>query len=92
MSKMKKVFKLKKLILSFLSLFVLGLLVKVSFLWASYSGALDLNDIKFSTTHILGYNLDEEILINRVSGTIIISRTGSRLSEGKCELLDEKKF
>ena len=53
---------------------------------------IKLNDIKFSTTHILGYNLDEEILINRVSGTIIISRTGSRLSEGKCELLDEKKF
>ena len=53
---------------------------------------IKLNDIRFSSTHILGYRLDEEILINRVSGTIIISRTDSRLGEGKCELLDEKKF
>ena len=53
---------------------------------------IKLNDIRFSTTHILGYRLDEEILINRVSGTIIISRSGSRLTEGKCELLDKKKF
>jgi len=53
MSKMKKVFKLKKLILSFLSLFVLGLLIKVSFLWASYSDSMTLNHIKFSETKIL---------------------------------------
>ena len=53
---------------------------------------IKLNDIRFSTTHILGYNLNEEILINRISGTIIISRTDSRLTEGKCELLDKKKF
>ena len=41
------------MILSFLSLSLLGLMIKVSFLWASYSGALDLNNIKFSETKIL---------------------------------------
>ena len=53
MSKKKKLFEIKKMILSFLSLSLLGLMIKVSFLWASYSGALDLNHIKFSETKIL---------------------------------------
>ena len=53
MSKKNKVFEIKKMILSFLSLSLLGLMIKVSFLWASYSGALDLNHIKFSETKIL---------------------------------------
>ena len=53
MSKKKRVFEIKKLILSFLSLSLLGSMIKVSFLWASYSGALDLNHIKFSETEIL---------------------------------------
>ena len=53
MSKKKRVFEIKKMILTFLSLSLLGLMIKVSFLWASYSGALDLNHIKFSETKIL---------------------------------------
>ena len=53
MSKKKKLFEIKKMILSFLSLSLLGLMIKVSFVWASYSGALDLNHIKFSETKIL---------------------------------------
>tara|TARA_B100000475_G_scaffold196557_1_gene174336 strand:+ start:410 stop:1174 length:765 start_codon:yes stop_codon:yes gene_type:complete len=53
MSKKKKVFEIKKMILTFLSFSLLGLMIKVSFLWASYSGALDLDHIKFSETKIL---------------------------------------
>ena len=53
MSKKKKVSEMKKIIISFLSLSLLGLMIKVSFLWANYSGAMDLDHIKFSETKIL---------------------------------------
>ena len=53
MSKKKKVSEMKKMFISFLSLSLLGLMIKVSFLWASYSGAMDLSHIKFSETKIL---------------------------------------
>lgn len=53
MSKKKKVSEMKKIFISFLSLSLLGLMIKVSFLWASYSGAMDLSHIKFSETKIL---------------------------------------
>ena len=51
-----------------------------------------LNGIKFSTTHILGYNKNEEILINRVSGSVIITQDSSKPKKGNCALLDRKKF
>ena len=51
-----------------------------------------LNGIKFSNTHILGYNKNEEILINRVSGSVIITQDSSKLKKGNCILLDRKKF
>ena len=53
MSKKKKVSEMKKMLISFLSLSLMGLMIKVSFLWASYSGAMDLSHIKFSETKIL---------------------------------------
>ena len=53
---------------------------------------IQLEDVKFSTTHILGSNKSEEILINRVSGSLIITRTGDDPISGECELLDIKKF
>ena len=53
---------------------------------------IQLEDVKFSTTHILGSNKSEEILINRVSGSLIITRTGNDPISGECELLDIKKF
>ena len=52
----------------------------------------ELEDIKFSTTHILGSNKSEEILINRVSGSLIITTTGEDPVSGECQLLDAKKF
>ena len=52
----------------------------------------ELEDVKFSTTHILGSNESEEILINRVSGSLIITETGEDPISGECELLDIKKF
>ena len=51
-----------------------------------------LNGIKFSTTHILGSNKNEEILINRVSGSIIITQDSSKPKKGNCVLTDRKKF
>ena len=51
-----------------------------------------LNGIKFSNTHILGYNKNEEILINRVSGSVIITQDTSDPEKGNCSLLDRKKF
>jgi len=52
----------------------------------------ELEDVKFSTTHILGSNISEEILINRVSGSLIITTTGKDPVSGQCQLLDAKKF
>ena len=51
-----------------------------------------LEGITFSTTHLLGYNGTEEILINRVSGSIIITQDTSEPIMGNCSLLDRKKF
>ena len=51
-----------------------------------------LSDIKFSTTHILGYKNEEEILINRVSGSISIAQDIDTIMNGSCILLDKKKF
>ena len=53
---------------------------------------LELKNVKFSTTHILGMNGSEEILINRVSGLVIITKSDSDPVEGNCRLLDNKKF
>jgi len=52
----------------------------------------ELEDVKFSTTHILGLNKSEEILINRVSGSLIVTAVGKDPVSGQCELLDVKKF
>ena len=49
-------------------------------------------NIEFSKTHILGSNDLEEILINRVSGGIIITNQNNMSQEGTCSLLDKKKF
>ena len=49
-------------------------------------------NIEFSQTHILGNNDLEEILINRVSGCIIITSQNNISQEGSCSLLDKKKF
>ena len=51
-----------------------------------------LENVKFSTTHLLGSNKSEEILINRVSGSLIITVTGEDPISGECQLLDAKKF
>ena len=52
----------------------------------------ELEDVKFSTTHILGLNKSEEILINMVSGSLIVTAAGKDPVSGQCELLDVKKF
>tara|TARA_B110000967_G_C18857655_1_gene548150 strand:+ start:12 stop:839 length:828 start_codon:yes stop_codon:yes gene_type:complete len=49
-------------------------------------------DVKFSTTHILGSNNLEEILINRVAGSLIITRAEKDPVSGSCQILDAKKF
>ena len=49
-------------------------------------------DVKFSTTHILGSNDFEEILINRVSGSLIVTTEDKSPVSGSCEILDAKKF
>ena len=49
-------------------------------------------NIEFSKTHILGSNDLEEILINRVSGGIIITNQNNMSQEGSCSLLDKKRF
>ena len=53
---------------------------------------VELENVKFSTTHILGSNRIEEILINRVSGSLIITKAGEDPISGECKLLDIKKF
>jgi len=53
MSRKKKVLKIKKMVFSLLSISILGLLIKVSFMWASYSGAISIENIKFSETKVL---------------------------------------
>ena len=53
---------------------------------------VNLTEIQFSTTHILGYQGTDEILINRVSGSLFITNKDGSVSEGKCELLDKTKF
>tara|TARA_B100000530_G_scaffold232794_1_gene150776 strand:+ start:742 stop:1533 length:792 start_codon:yes stop_codon:yes gene_type:complete len=49
-------------------------------------------NIKFSTTHILGSNSQQEILINRVSGEAIVTEVGQEAISGNCSLLKDKKF
>ena len=51
-----------------------------------------LQDVQFSTTHILGSNGAEEVLINRVSGSVLITELGKEPISGNCLLLDKKKF
>ncbi len=51
-----------------------------------------LEDVKFSTTHILGSNQLEEILINRVSGSILVTESEKEPLSGNCLLLNKKKF
>lgn len=51
-----------------------------------------LKGVKFSTTHLLGNNDVEEILINRVSGSVIITQDTADPKEGNCSLQDRKKF
>ena len=62
------------------------------FVESSGINEIELSDVEFSTTHILGSNGTEEILINRVSGSIIITQSNTKPSEGMCELFDNKKF
>ena len=50
------------------------------------------NNIKFSTTHILGNNKNEEILINRVTGNLLITEKDKTINSGSCDLLSRKKF
>jgi hypothetical protein len=52
----------------------------------------ELQDIQLSTTHILGSNGLEEILINRVSGSVLITEPGKEPTSGNCLLLNKKKF
>ena len=63
MFKKRKVLKIKRIVLSLLSLSILGLLIKVSFLWANYSGALTLYNIKFSETKVLDVSNYESLLV-----------------------------
>ena len=53
---------------------------------------IDLFDVKFSSTHILGYKDSEEILINRVSGSVTITTENLAPVKGDCNLLDKTKF
>ena len=53
---------------------------------------VEFNNVKFSETHILGSRLNEEILINRISGSATSSRSKTSISTGVCELLNSKKF
>ena len=53
---------------------------------------IEFNNIKFSTTHILGSKADEEILINRVSGSATSTKSKTSIKTGFCELLNSKKF
>ena len=53
---------------------------------------VEFDNVKFSTTHILGFKLGEEILINRVSGFITSTKSKTSINQGSCELLNSKKF
>ncbi len=50
------------------------------------------DNLKFSTTHILGNNETEEILINRVSGKLLLTEKDKKGVSGSCDLLTKKKF
>ena len=53
---------------------------------------VEFNNVEFSTTHIFGNTTSEEILINRVSGSIAITKENGLNHIGDCMLLDKKKF
>jgi hypothetical protein len=53
---------------------------------------IEFNNVEFSTTHILGTKLDEEILINRISGSATSTKSKTSINTGVCELLNSKKF
>ena len=53
--------------------------------------SIEYKSLKFSETHIYASN-GKDILINRVSGKIIISKKGLPDSTGDCKLLDRRKF
>jgi len=53
---------------------------------------IEFNNVEFSTTHIFGKTAFEEILINRVSGSIVITKENDISHMGNCMLLDKKKF
>ncbi len=47
--------------------------------------------VEFSKTHVLGILGEQEVLINRVSGSIFIDESGLQ-QKGSCELKDKRKF
>ena len=53
--------------------------------------SIEYKSLKFSETHIYASN-GKNILINRISGKIIISNKGLPDSTGDCKLLDRRKF
>ena len=53
---------------------------------------VEFNNIKFSTTHIFGFRLNEEILINRISGSVTSTKATTNIETGSCKLLNSKKF
>jgi len=53
--------------------------------------SIEYKSLKFSETHIYASN-DKDVLINRVSGKIILSNEGFPDSVGDCKLLDQRKF
>jgi hypothetical protein len=53
--------------------------------------SIEYKSLEFSETHIYASN-GKDILINRVSGKIIISNQGLPDSTGDCKLLDRRKF
>ena len=56
-----------------------------------YGPYIKYKSLKFSETHIYASN-GKDILINRVSGKIIISNKGLPNTTGNCKLLDRRKF
>ena len=62
MSKKKKLSQIKKSILSLLSVSALGFLIKISFIWASYSGKMTINHVKFSETRVLEVGIYKSLL------------------------------
>ncbi len=53
---------------------------------------MQFDNVQFSETHILGLRLNEEILINRISGSATSTKSKTSISTGVCELLNSKKF